>query len=191
LQHFICLCRTSPEHPFTETERALTEHIAPHLLEAYNHNAVLHLSTDKSCAHATALCDRHGLLHHADAQFRPFMHAEWPEWDAPTLPFALDDRVDDSPQLVYDGRAIVVIATALDARIQLRVRTKSRSDCLTPRERLITRHLVNGEAYKGIAELLKISPSTVTKHVNAIYRKLGVKNKTQLAQMIRQDDGRS
>ncbi len=48
---------------------------------------------------------------------------------------------------------------------------------LTPRETEVLEQLSRGLEYKGIAENLFISPATVRKHIENIYRKLQVDNK--------------
>jgi DNA-binding CsgD family transcriptional regulator len=52
---------------------------------------------------------------------------------------------------------------------------------LSPRERQIAQAVVEGKSNATIAEALFISPRTVESHLYSIYRKLGVKNRLQLA----------
>ncbi len=52
-------------------------------------------------------------------------------------------------------------------------------DDLTNREEEVLLKICTGKCNKGIAEDLKISPSTVKKHVYNTYRKLGVNNRFQ------------
>lgn len=52
---------------------------------------------------------------------------------------------------------------------------------LTPREREVARHIVNGHTSKQIGQTMGISPRTVEVHRAAILRKLGVRNATELA----------
>ena len=54
-------------------------------------------------------------------------------------------------------------------------------DGLTPREREIIAHLAGGAANKEIARALAITDATVKVHIRAILRKLGLKNRTQVA----------
>jgi DNA-binding NarL/FixJ family response regulator len=57
-------------------------------------------------------------------------------------------------------------------------------DCsLSDRERDILKGLVEGLDYKAVAEKLFISPHTVRTHINNIYQKLHVSNKTQAVMM--------
>ncbi len=50
---------------------------------------------------------------------------------------------------------------------------------LSKRELQVLKHLVSGETYTDIAQSLIISPLTVRSHMENIYRKLQVQNKTQ------------
>ena len=57
---------------------------------------------------------------------------------------------------------------------------------IQPREAEILRLMLDGATNKQMAEQLFISESTVKKHVNAIYRKLGVKNRMGLMAVMRE-----
>ncbi|MEM9973899.1 MAG: response regulator transcription factor [Pseudomonadota bacterium] len=52
---------------------------------------------------------------------------------------------------------------------------------LTPRERDVGRHIARGQSNKEIARALGITVNTVNVHVGSIRRKLGVRNRTQIA----------
>ena len=54
---------------------------------------------------------------------------------------------------------------------------------LTPREHEILALLSEGRSNRSIAQNLYVSEETVKGHLNAIFRKLGVKNRTQAAMM--------
>lgn len=55
---------------------------------------------------------------------------------------------------------------------------------LSAREAEVARHYVDGLSYKEIARMLEISPGTVRTHLNAIYRKLAVSSRTELARRL-------
>ncbi len=54
-------------------------------------------------------------------------------------------------------------------------------DLLTPRERMVLKHLGAGNGDKMIAASLQISHSTVRVHVRSVLRKLGLQNRLQAA----------
>ncbi len=52
---------------------------------------------------------------------------------------------------------------------------------MTQREHEVLTWIANGKANKDIAGILSISPRTVQKHLEAIFKKLGVENRTAAA----------
>jgi two-component system nitrate/nitrite response regulator NarL len=58
---------------------------------------------------------------------------------------------------------------------------RSDVDRLSPREREILSHLVEGHSNKGIARILGITEATVKVHLKSVQRKIRVENRTQAA----------
>jgi DNA-binding NarL/FixJ family response regulator len=60
----------------------------------------------------------------------------------------------------------------------------TRIDQLTTRERQILEHVAGGKENDAIALELGIAPATVAKHLEHIYRKLAVPNRTAAAALL-------
>ncbi len=65
------------------------------------------------------------------------------------------------------------------AKMAPSVKTASDGENLTEREMQVLKHLVDGLDYKQIAEKLDISPNTIRKHIDNIYKKLHVTSRAQ------------
>ncbi len=62
---------------------------------------------------------------------------------------------------------------------------RNSASLLTPKERVVARHLANGMTSKQIGQLIGISPRTVEVHRASIMRKMNVRNTAELvAHMI-------
>ena len=96
------------------------------------------------------------------------------------LAYLLKDRVGDLEDLVHalnevaSGGSVVdpLIIDTLVARQQTRASSPLAS--LTPRELDVLREMAQGKTNAGIEQALFLSESTVEKHVNAIFTKLGL-----------------
>jgi DNA-binding NarL/FixJ family response regulator len=80
-------------------------------------------------------------------------------------------------------------APALDRLDGRRPGSVGAGACLTDRERQVRQLLEQGLPDKEIAERLLISAKTVEKHVGAILRKTGARNRTELAARARPSSG--
>jgi DNA-binding NarL/FixJ family response regulator len=59
-----------------------------------------------------------------------------------------------------------------------------RVERLTPRERQILEHVASGKENHEIAFELHLASATVAKHLEHVYRKLGVPNRTAAAALL-------
>lgn len=180
--------RANPEQPFTEAERLFKQNLLPHLAEAWNTNRFnfMHSPGNDGAqpGHARAICDKKGVLHNASQNFDDMMLDEWPDWQGPQLPQALLDNLSGEGRRQYTGHAIVGTIKTLRNLLLLNVRRKSAVDQLSPREFDVAIRFGRGMDFRKIADELHIAPVTVRNHLQAIYAKLGVSNKVEMARII-------
>ncbi|MBS0611912.1 MAG: helix-turn-helix transcriptional regulator [Proteobacteria bacterium] len=187
LTTFLSLYRRGPgSQPFSEAERQLKQMVMPHLWAAWSSNWIAQLAAAK--AHSVsdrvslAVADQKGLLHAAEPRFSELMQMEWPRWSGPELPTEL--RADLRLEGPRERHVLTTQLIPVRGLYLVEVRRRSALDRLTARERLIAEHFGSGKSYKEIAASLTVAPATVRAHLRAIYSKLKISDKTELAALL-------
>lgn len=184
----IALWRAERERPFDEAERRFMQAAFPHLIEASTRNRLAHLtgacSAGAGQVWSAALADREGVLHQADSRFASMLRQEWPDWRGPHLPPLLARALAPGGLMRHAGEHLVIRIAPLDDLWLLRVRPLAEVDRLTAREREIALLSAQGLSHKEMARLLELSPATVRNHLASACRRLGVRNKAQLAALV-------
>ncbi len=183
LHEFLTLWRHDGDKPFNEDERRMKEFLMPHLTEAFRAVRLRHfLRGIDTRGKAWALADDHGYLRDASPAFIACVRDHWPKWKSNLLPDTLVQCVIDGRP--YEARALTIALKKSDNLRFLQVRAKSALDRLTARESEIMTRYANGETYSVIAKALQLAPATVRNHISHSFRKLGVKNKAELAKLL-------
>ena len=131
---------------------------------------------------AWALADDQGFIRELSPAFAQALQSHWPAWHGSRLPDAL-------ARCVVEGRAFKAKALTVDVRQSdnlrfLEVKARSPLDRLTAREGEIVTRYAHGETYSAIAAGLALSPATVRNHISHCFKKLGVTNKAELANLL-------
>ncbi len=183
LLEILSLYRGDAKQPFEMAERALKQFVFPLLIDAWRYNQIDHLrraSVGSIVGRATAIADPKGLLRQIEKCFVRLLEEEWPGWRGPRFPDPVVAWLKAGPDEPFAGQRIVVSATVLADLVLLESRLRGPIELLTRRERVVAQSFAAGLTYKEIARELTISPSTVRRHLDAIYAKLNVTNKVEL-----------
>ncbi len=81
----------------------------------------------------------------------------------------------------YKGKHVVINMELDQQLVHLTVRRCNALDVLTSCELAVARLFARGLEHKAVAIEIGISPNTVRNQIKAVYDKLGVSNKTSLA----------
>lgn len=189
LHELISIYRADPDKPFSEKERLLQQNLVPHLAETWHINRLNHLNrlSQPLCSvnSNSAAADIKGILHLIEPSFIRLLLDEWPAWRGPHLPDELIPILEGKDER-FVGNTLVVRLSKLNDLFLLHGRRKSRVDFLSQRERDVASRFSTGNTHKEIAQALKLSPATVRNHLSAIYLKLGIGNKTELVNILKE-----
>jgi DNA-binding CsgD family transcriptional regulator len=184
----VSLYRPFGSSPFTAAECEIKEQIVPHLIETWSANRLAHLTrlcdTGHKIPYSAAIVDERAVLHVADDSFPGMLRTEWPEWQGPAVPVHLVQMLRQNESAAFVGNRIVIGATRVKDRVLLRARAVASWDRIGARERTVAQLAARGLSRKEIAGKLRLSPSTVHNHLSAVYEKLQVRSKTQLAALV-------
>ena len=183
LSEFLTLWRHDPKTPFSEAERQTKELLMPHLVEAFRAVRLRHFLGSKDTRQkAWALADDQGFIRELSPAFAQALRTHWPAWHGSLLPDALARCVVEGR--TYKAKALTVVVRQSENLRFLEIKARSPLDRLTAREGEIVTRYAHGETYSAISVALALSPTTVRNHISNCFKKLGVKNKAELANLL-------
>jgi DNA-binding CsgD family transcriptional regulator len=174
---------------FTERDRRILDTLQPHLANLWRAartrrrlaaamDSLEHAS--ELDARGVVLLGRSGVIEFASAPARRLLRGYFGHVGEDELPTALTDRsASPAPTfVVHRGRRRLMIERAGHALLL----TETLDELgLTAREQQILAWVARGKTNPEIAEILWITPSTVRKHLENVYAKLGVRTRTAAA----------
>jgi DNA-binding CsgD family transcriptional regulator len=176
---------------FDERNRLIAELLQPHLAAraeaadaALCAAAALVAVEESGCeeAHRVVLCSREGLIEFASASSRGLLE-RYGGLENGRVRVALLRR--HAVELACADRRLQVRIARLGALYVLTLdEHDTRIETLTAREREILEHVARGKQNDEIALRLGLAPATVAKHLEHVYRKLGVPNRTAAAALL-------
>lgn len=189
LMELIVLWRADAGLPFSDTDRALLQVLAPHAVAAWRHRQLAHLHEQASTSaglqwrvRGNAVCDSSGVIYASDPHFNALVGAHFAGWQGPALPPLL-------VAMVAEGASALRVAGldfALDAGTPRSLLTVSVAEdaALTASERRVAALYAEGRTNAQIAAALGVTTSTVRNQISAAYRKLDIHSKAELARRI-------
>ncbi len=189
LIHTLVLFRADPQRPFSERDRQIKEFLFPHLLQLAREHCFRLLRRQAPVAgelYRMAVADGEGVLQQVEPGFSDLLSREWPDWQGARLPAPLVEGIDETGESgFHEGRHIHARLQQTDGLLLLQLRPRVVADSLTARERQVARAYARGLSHRAIAEQLQISPFTVRNQLGSVYRKLGINDKSCLAEALR------
>ena len=166
--------------------------VAPHMMLSYASSRALFLSRPagnerRVAAAAVGIFDRHGLLHDQQPSFVSTLRREWADWPGQRLPEPLSElaaRRAGSSWRFLGAQVRADFAPLADLYI-VTARPRHSADALTPREGEVAESYAAGKNFREIATALQLSPATVRSHLRNVFGKLQIRNKSQLAAVLR------
>jgi DNA-binding CsgD family transcriptional regulator len=191
LFEYLVLWRADRSNPFTDEERARTELLALHMVGGWRHCQLLELQrapigTSTSAVlvrRARALTDSSGLILTADSDFGEIVREVFSGWLGPSLPFEFRNFVESALATVVVGELTLQIVRGDDYHI-LTVIGTPREMPLSPSEYEVAKLYSAGMSNSEIASIRHVSATTVRNQLAAIYEKLSIHSKVELARMI-------
>jgi DNA-binding CsgD family transcriptional regulator len=189
----IFLFRGEASPAYTEAERDLLEQCFPHLLAARQQRmlSAFHRPNGKpptkSGTPGYAIIDDCGHVHASDPAFGLAMRSAFPGWLGPRLPEPLTRLLQTGNTTIKAGGTRFDLRRG-EGRHLLRLPDPA-AGSLSSAELKVARLFAQGATSAEVAEQLRLSPLTVRNHVTAIYQKLGIHSKAELARTMARLEG--
>ncbi|WP_196140676.1 LuxR C-terminal-related transcriptional regulator [Aliikangiella sp. G2MR2-5] len=184
LYSLISLYRFDREQVFTEAERSLQQRLVFHLVSAVSHAFFLHLRAghflQQTKDQATsAICDFNGCFHEVQPRFVSLLNQYFPERSDSNLPFEIPEE-----KSTIEINNLSVSFKPLGDLVIVSLRLLGPLDALSKREQQIVTLICKGLSFKEAARQINVAPSTVSNHIYRVYEKLGINSRTELAQLV-------
>lgn len=184
LYTLLSLYRFDRENVFTQQEQQLQQRLIYHLVCAASHAFFLHLRAGNYLQQTkdqatSAICDQQGCFHEAQPRFVALLNEYFPMREGITLPFSIPSE----DQTVEINNLLVSFKTLGDLFL-VNLRLLGPLDLLSNREKQVVELICKGLSFKEAAKILTVAPSTVSNHLYQVYDKLGIRSRTELAQLV-------
>lgn len=185
--------RADPRWRFTDRENALAQMLTPHFWEAVRINRTVMAAEAAriggSSIKGLCVCDNTGLILFQDTAFERLRLTAFREPQNFRIPSELMQAfIQQRLEKWQDGRMVYTTRTV--ARLRFITATLfTGMEKLSVREKQIADFFGTGLTHAEISDELSIAGSTVRRHVESIYRKLGISTKADLSFLVHASRG--
>lgn len=191
LADMVFLFRADPAQPYTDAERGLLEHLAPHLVNAWRQAQLAHhyraaangSGAGLNAHESYAVTDGGGLVHAAGEDFCMMLRTVAPDWRGPTLPEALAPLQRGEAGLVVLGDYEFRVRR-LNDRYLFSATAGGGVLGLSPAETRVARLYASGLTQQDVARRVGVSVHTIRNQLVSVYAKLGVHSKVELVRAL-------
>jgi DNA-binding CsgD family transcriptional regulator len=184
----VCWHRDPAMPALTEAQRQLHQQLLPHWVECFNIHrltaALRELADYALPGHELALIEANGQVHFAQNGVMQLLAQEFGDAPGGVFPDSLMVALRGDEARFLGSQIIAVRKVTALGLWFVQLREKSEMDTLTPRELEICALLSQGLTVKTAARQIQVAPSTVDNLRSLAYRKLGVRNRTDLARVM-------
>lgn len=137
---------------------------------------------------AALLVDPSGFAYLGLEASEGLLKSVWPGWTGERLPGPLRRAVQRPGTVTLKGEGVVVSCERNDPSglVRLQLSAIADLDRLTRREREVALLLAAGATHKQAAQALGSAPATIRNQIQAIYEKLGIRSRAELAGAVLQ-----
>ncbi len=189
----LALRRADAQCRFTPAEGQTLELLMPHVKEALriNRSTFSKLVAQAKSEPAEGFCifDAAGHIVYHDDPFGSLAHALCDGFEGFKIPIRLHEAFCHSMLSRLALGHLLLQARWVGRFCFLSIRVRNKLDALTEREQEIAQFYGTKLTYKEIGAKLSISPATVRRHIEAVYAKLNINNKADLALLVRAHAG--
>jgi DNA-binding CsgD family transcriptional regulator len=191
LAEIICLFRADAGEPFRDDDKAVLEHLAPHMVAAWRQSQLAHhyraavagAGVGLSGHESYAVTDGRGLVHAAGEDFCLALRDVSPGWQGPHFPPILHELIGGSRSAVVIGDYEFAVRRANEKRL-FSVSRQVGAFGLTTAETRVARLYAEGLSQRDISLRQGVSPATVRNQLASAYQKLEVHSKLELLRAL-------
>lgn len=185
--------RSDRKRHFSTSEERVLERLMPHMIEAYRINRTLFgkklLTSAVETYRGSCVFDGAGVIHYSSEEFLQLGMAIFRNFDFIRVPAPLQRAHIQQRRTRLIEKNFVFDCQKVGHLYFLQAHLGNPLDALSPRELGVAKSYSAGLSYKEIAAELIISPATARRHIESIYAKLNICNKSDLTIQVQAHAG--